>query len=84
MERREHGYNGMGLGAHLRLHLLPLLQVQAVLVGFLVPVELLQLLGQGGRAFAGLLLEAMVFLHLGRGPQHGMGTAAWDGNGIMG
>lgn len=49
---------------HLRLHFLPLLQVQAVLVGLLVAVELLQLLGQSGSAFAGLLLQTVVLLDL--------------------
>lgn len=50
---------------YLRLHFLPLLQVEAVLVGLLVAVELLQLLCQGGSTFTGLLLQTMVLLDLG-------------------
>ena len=49
---------------YLGLHFLPLLKVQTVLVGFLVSVELLQLLGQGGCTLTGLLLQTMVLFHL--------------------
>lgn len=49
---------------YLCLHFLPLLQVEAILVGLLVAVELLQLLCQCGSTFTGLLLQTMVLLDL--------------------
>lgn len=56
---------------HLGLHFLPLLQIQPILVGFLIPVEFLQLLGQRGGSLAGLLLQPVILLHL-RGRQTGL------------
>lgn len=49
---------------YLCLHFLPLLQVQAVLVSFLVTVELLQLLRQCGSTFASLLLQTVILFYL--------------------